>query len=74
MDGELKWFAGLLGEVRDCQVQQRRFTDALDGFPDDLIFGPRLGRLCAKRLDRTEESWGRGGPPPGGTTTKRCCH
>src|SRR5215208_7782919 len=28
VDGELKWFAGLLGEVRDCQVQRRRFQAA----------------------------------------------
>src|SRR5271168_3809007 len=35
MDSELRWFAGLLGEVRDCQVQQSRFIEALDGFPDD---------------------------------------
>jgi CHAD domain-containing protein len=47
IDGELKWFAGLLGEVRDCQVQQRRFTDALDGFPDDLILGPVWARICS---------------------------
>ncbi len=30
VDDELKWFAGLLGEVRDCQVQRRRFQEALD--------------------------------------------
>jgi inorganic triphosphatase YgiF len=29
MDGELRWFAGLLGEVRDCEVQQTRFIEAL---------------------------------------------
>ena len=33
VDDELKWFAGLLGEVRDCQVQRRRFQDALAQFP-----------------------------------------
>ena len=27
---ELKWFAGVLGEVRDVQVQQQRLRDALD--------------------------------------------
>jgi CHAD domain-containing protein len=45
MNGELKWFAGLLGQVRDCQVQQRRFTDALDEFSDDLILGPVRARI-----------------------------
>lgn len=45
MDGELKWFAGLLGEVRDCQVQQRRFTNALNEFPEELILGPVRARI-----------------------------
>jgi CHAD domain-containing protein len=39
-DGELRWFAGLLGDVRDCQVQHRRFTAALDEFPVELVLGP----------------------------------
>jgi CHAD domain-containing protein len=45
MDGELKWFAGLLGEVRDCQVQQRRFLAALDDMPDELVLGPVRARI-----------------------------
>jgi CHAD domain-containing protein len=45
LDGELKWFAGLLGEVRDCHVQQRRFTDALDEMPEELILGPVRARI-----------------------------
>jgi CHAD domain-containing protein len=45
MDGELKWFAGLLGEVRDCQVQHHRFTEALDKLPDELILGPVRARI-----------------------------
>jgi CHAD domain-containing protein len=39
-DSELSWFAGLLGDVRDCQVQRRRFTAALDEFPEELVLGP----------------------------------
>jgi CHAD domain-containing protein len=45
MDGELKWFAGLLGDVRDCEVQQRRFIEALDGVPDELVLGPVNSRI-----------------------------
>lgn len=45
MDRELKWFAGVLGDVRDCQVQQRRFSDALDDLPDELILGPVRTRI-----------------------------
>jgi CHAD domain-containing protein len=48
MDSELKWFAGLLGDVRDCEVQQSRFTKALDGpdgIADELILGPVKTRI-----------------------------
>ena len=45
LDDELRWFAGLLGEVRDCQVQIRRFTEALDEFPEDLVLGPVRSRV-----------------------------
>jgi CHAD domain-containing protein len=40
IDGELRWFAGLLGDVRDCQVQHRRFAAALDEYPEELVLGP----------------------------------
>jgi CHAD domain-containing protein len=40
LEADLKWFAALLGEVRDCQVQRGRFEDALDRLPDELILGP----------------------------------
>ena len=45
LEDELKWFAGLLGEVRDCQVQQKRFDDALDQLPDELVLGPVRTRV-----------------------------
>lgn len=45
LDDDLRWFAGLLGEVRDCQVQQRRMTAALDQLPDTLILGPVRARV-----------------------------
>jgi CHAD domain-containing protein len=45
LDEDLRWFAGLLGEVRDCQVQQRRFTEALDELPDKLVLGPVRARV-----------------------------
>lgn len=44
-DDELRWFAGLLGDVRDCHVQHRRFTEALDEFPEELILGPVRSRI-----------------------------
>jgi CHAD domain-containing protein len=45
MDSELSWFAGLLGDVRDPEVQQRRFRDALDGIPEELVLGPVNTRI-----------------------------
>ena len=45
MDVELKWFAGLLGEVRDCHVQRRRFRDALNELPPELVLGPVANRI-----------------------------
>jgi CHAD domain-containing protein len=45
LDGELRWFAGLLGDVRDCQVQHRRFSAALDEFPEELVLGPVRSRV-----------------------------
>jgi CHAD domain-containing protein len=45
IDEELRWFAGLLGEVRDCQVQCRRFLGALDESPEQLVLGPVRARI-----------------------------
>ena len=45
LDGELRWFAGLLGEVRDCPVQLRRFSEALDEMPEELVLGPVRARI-----------------------------
>src|SRR5882757_2429693 len=40
LESELKWFAAALGDVRDCQVQRKRFGAALDRLPDELVLGP----------------------------------
>jgi CHAD domain-containing protein len=45
IDDELRWYAGLLGEVRDCQVQRRRFRDALAQLPPELVLGPVANRI-----------------------------
>jgi CHAD domain-containing protein len=37
LDAELSWYAGLLGGVRDRQVQRARFTEAIDELADDLV-------------------------------------
>ena len=50
LDEELKWFAGLLGEVRDCQVQRRRFDRALAEWPPELVLGPVANRINSELL------------------------
>jgi CHAD domain-containing protein len=45
VEDELKWFAGLLGDVRDRQVQRRRFRDALNELPPELVLGPVTNRI-----------------------------
>lgn len=45
LDTELKWFAGLLGDVRDHQLQRRRLDATLDEWPPELILGPVVAHL-----------------------------
>ena len=45
VEEELKWFASLIGAVRDCQVQRRRFTTALNELPAELVLGPVAARI-----------------------------
>jgi CHAD domain-containing protein len=45
VEDELKWFAGLLGEVRDCQVQRHRFKEALKELRPELVLGPVANRI-----------------------------
>ncbi|GAB2581567.1 CHAD domain-containing protein [Microlunatus antarcticus] len=62
LDEELQWWAGVLGEVRDLDVQSGRLGAALDAVPDDLAMGPlrtqlaelvsvRRGEAVARRLE-----------------------
>jgi CHAD domain-containing protein len=45
LDAELAWFAGLLGEVRDLDVQRARLVQAVSELPDELVLGPVLARI-----------------------------
>ncbi len=44
-DAELSWYADLLGEVRDREVQRERFAAAVANLPDDLVLGPVAARI-----------------------------
>lgn len=50
LDGELAWYAGLLGEVRDRQVQRARFSAVLAELPPEHILGPVGARIEARLL------------------------
>ena len=43
--GELKWLAGVLGEVRDAEVMRDRLRGLLASEPGDLVMGPVSRRL-----------------------------
>jgi CHAD domain-containing protein len=55
LTGELKWFAGVLGEARDAEVLLARLGAAARAEPDELVLGPVLariiGRLAAERAE-----------------------
>lgn len=40
LDEELSWYAGILGHVRDHQVQRARFAQAVSDLPDEWVLGP----------------------------------
>jgi CHAD domain-containing protein len=44
-EADLQWFGGLLGEVRDCEVQRRRFRAELTDLPRELVLGPVAARI-----------------------------
>ena len=45
LDEELSWYAGVLGDVRDRQVQRARFAAAVTDLPDELVLGPVAARI-----------------------------
>lgn len=61
LERDLKWFAAVLGDVRDAQVQRRRLQAALNELPDDVVLGPVSARI--KRDLRADEAPARTGWP-----------
>lgn len=45
LDTELFWYAGVLGEVRDRQVQRKRFAEKVAELPSELVMGPVAARI-----------------------------
>ena len=48
LDEELRWYAGLLGEVRDPAVQEERYLDMLAELPEELVLGPVAAQIDAE--------------------------
>lgn len=49
-DAELSWYADLLGEVRDREVQRERMKKLLADVPDELVLGPVEARIEQRLL------------------------
>lgn len=45
LDVELAWYAGLLGAIRDPQVQRSRLAARCTGIADELMLGPVAARI-----------------------------
>lgn len=45
LEAELVWYASLLGDVRDLDVQGRRLSDKVAELPKDLVIGPVAARV-----------------------------
>ncbi|MFY2787529.1 CHAD domain-containing protein [Rhodococcus sp. MALMAid1271] len=45
LESELSWYANILGEVRDRQVQRARFAAALRELPPEWVLGPVAARI-----------------------------
>lgn len=48
LDGELRWLAGVLGEVRDIEVLRERLLAELAALPADLVVGPVQSRVTSQ--------------------------
>lgn len=50
LEPELKWLAGVLGEVRDREVLRERMRRQLDALPAELVLGPVRAHLLDEEL------------------------
>ncbi|MDQ1731615.1 MAG: hypothetical protein QOK10_1774 [Pseudonocardiales bacterium] len=57
LDSELRWFAGLLGEVRDRQVLAKRLDGMAQALPDTLTLGPVRARIDTELRQEQTEHW-----------------
>ncbi len=44
-DGDLNWYAHVLGDARDAEVQRARFAAAIDALAPEVVLGPVAARI-----------------------------
>lgn len=59
LDTELRWFAGLLGEVRDRQVLRARLDKLVGDLPVEMVLGPVRARIDTELRREQTEHWER---------------
>jgi CHAD domain-containing protein len=57
LDEELRWYAELLGEVRDRQVLRNRYREQLDELPDEAVLGPVRARIDSELGGEQAKKW-----------------
>ena len=57
LDDELRWYAGLLGEVRDAQVLYKRLTRRIAELDDSTRLGPVQARVDIHLRSEIAKSW-----------------
>ncbi len=56
LDQELRWWAGLLGDVRDLDVLEQRLVAQLDTLAPELVLGPVRARLAQVIAGRRQQA------------------
>jgi CHAD domain-containing protein len=59
LDRELRWYAGLLGAVRDRQVLRERLDAMVADVDDSLLLGPVRARIDSELRQEQAENWHR---------------
>jgi len=59
LEGELRWYAGLLGQIRDRQVLRARLERLIDELPEEMVLGPVRARIDTELGKEQTEHWKR---------------
>lgn len=59
LDAELFWYAGLLGQVRDLDVQSERLSRQVVALPGELVLGPVAADIESTLAGERAKSWQR---------------